>query len=175
MLSQFSQIPIICCVRDISTRTQNKNWSMIVLTKLTDKIFRLNLRKQWAYDSWRQHLLWCKIWANWTSLDEVVGEISKILPKQVKIKHPKYLNRHFTSGLVKIPWTNNNSESLNHIFKQSINWKSQPHSNLICTLTSIIETQFRTWESTRKDWSIQTLRNLKTLLSIKDCMDLKIL
>lgn len=37
--------------RDISTKTKNKNWSMIVLTKLTDKIFRLNLRKQWAYDS----------------------------------------------------------------------------------------------------------------------------
>lgn len=102
------------------------------------------------------------------------GKFLKYFQNKLKSNIKNKLNRPLTSGLVKSPWTNNNSESLNHIFKQSINWKSQPHSNSICTLTSIIETQFRTWESTCKDWSIQTLRNLQTLLSIKDCMDLKI-
>lgn len=79
------------------------------------------------------------------------GKFLKYFQNKLKSNIKNKLNGPLTSGLVKSPWTNNNSESLNHIFKQSINWKSQPHSN-----------------------SIQTLRNLQTLLSIKDCMDLKI-
>jgi hypothetical protein len=37
--------------------------------------------------------------------------------------------------------TNNNSESLNHVLKQAIDWKSQPLLDIVNFLTKIIETQ----------------------------------
>jgi hypothetical protein len=40
-------------------------------------------------------------------------------------------------------WTNNNSESLNHVLKQVIDWKSQPLLDILNILTKIIETQFK--------------------------------
>ena len=39
-------------------------------------------------------------------------------------------------------WRNNNSESLNHVLKQQIEWKSQPLLDLVEALTSIIDTQY---------------------------------
>lgn len=48
------------------------------------------------------------------------GKFLKYFQNKLKSNIKNKLNRPFTSGLVKIPWTNNNSESLNHIFKQSI-------------------------------------------------------
>jgi hypothetical protein len=38
-------------------------------------------------------------------------------------------------------WTKNNSESLNHVLKQAIEWKSQPLLDIVNILTKIIETQ----------------------------------
>jgi ketol-acid reductoisomerase len=45
---------------------------------------------------------------------------------------------HFDKG-----WTNNNSESLNHVLKWAINWQSEPLLDLVNTLNEIIDTQFR--------------------------------
>ena len=38
-------------------------------------------------------------------------------------------------------WTNNNSESLSHVLKQAMDWKSQPLLDIVNILTKIIETQ----------------------------------
>ena len=45
---------------------------------------------------------------------------------------------HFDKG-----WTNNNSESLNHVLKRPINWQSEPLLDLVNTLNEIIDTQFK--------------------------------
>lgn len=71
------------------------------------------------------------------------GKFLKYFQNKLKSNIKEKVNMPLTSGLVDSPWTNSNSESLNHILKQSINWKSQPLSDLISTLTSIIETQFK--------------------------------
>ena len=40
-------------------------------------------------------------------------------------------------------WTNNNSESLNNVLKQAIDWKSQPPLDIVNILAKIIEIQFK--------------------------------
>jgi len=45
---------------------------------------------------------------------------------------------HFDKG-----WTNNNSESLNHVLKRAINWQLEPLLDLVNTLNEIIDTQFK--------------------------------
>ena len=40
-------------------------------------------------------------------------------------------------------WTHNNSELLNHVLKQAIDWKSQPLLDIVNILTKIIKTQFK--------------------------------
>ncbi|CAC5400573.1 unnamed protein product [Mytilus coruscus] len=40
-------------------------------------------------------------------------------------------------------WTNNNSESLNHVLKSAINWQSKPLLDLIVIIEEIVETQFK--------------------------------
>ncbi|CAG2257556.1 unnamed protein product [Mytilus edulis] len=40
-------------------------------------------------------------------------------------------------------WTNNNSESLNHVLKSAINWQSKPLLDLIVTIQEIVEAQFK--------------------------------
>ena len=40
-------------------------------------------------------------------------------------------------------WTNNNCESLNHVLKQTIDWKSQPLMDLIESVKERVESQFK--------------------------------
>ena len=40
-------------------------------------------------------------------------------------------------------WTNNNCESLNHILKQTFDWKSQPLMDLIESVKERVESQFK--------------------------------
>jgi transposase-like protein len=80
-------------------------------------------------------------------IEEVSKELSvKFLnyyQKKLKDNIKEKVNKPLISGFVDRPWTNNNSESLNHILKQAINWKSQPLADLISTLTTLLETQFK--------------------------------
>ena len=46
----------------------------------------------------------------------------------------------FPIGDLQKMWTNNNSESLNHVLKKAIDWKSQPLLDIVNILTKIIET-----------------------------------
>ncbi|XP_060592163.1 uncharacterized protein LOC132746904 [Ruditapes philippinarum] len=39
-------------------------------------------------------------------------------------------------------WTNNNCESMNHVLKQAIDWKSKPLTDLVETLHSLVQGQF---------------------------------
>ena len=39
-------------------------------------------------------------------------------------------------------WTNNNSESLNHVLKRAIDWKSQPLLDLVQIIRDIVDTQY---------------------------------
>ena len=45
-------------------------------------------------------------------------------------------------GHVFTGWTNNNCESLNHVLKQSIDWKSQTVVDLVFTLYNLVKGQF---------------------------------
>ena len=40
-------------------------------------------------------------------------------------------------------WTNNNCESINHVLKQSINWKSQPLVDFVQNLKELVESQYK--------------------------------
>ena len=61
--------------------------------------------------------------------------IKNILKDQWKAEVPNgYFNKN---------WTNNNSESLNRVLKQAIDWQSKPLLDLVNTLTVIIDTQFK--------------------------------
>ena len=40
-------------------------------------------------------------------------------------------------------WTNNNSESLNHVLKREIDWKSQPLLNLVNIVKNLVDTQYK--------------------------------
>ena len=44
---------------------------------------------------------------------------------------------------IPFPWMNNNCESGNHVLKQAVQWKSQNLIDLIETLHSVIQTQYR--------------------------------
>jgi len=57
----------------------------------------------------------------------------------------------FIGDLQKL-WTNNNSESLNHVLKQAIDWKSQPLLDIVNILTKIIKTQFK--DLKRAHWRV---------------------
>ena len=39
-------------------------------------------------------------------------------------------------------WTNNNCESMNHILKNSTNWKTQPITTLVKSLKKVVKTQY---------------------------------
>ena len=53
------------------------------------------------------------------------------------------VNKPITAGFVSKTWTNNNSESLNHVLKQAIDWKSKPLLELVKILSDIEATQFK--------------------------------
>ena len=40
------------------------------------------------------------------------------------------------------PWTNNNSESINHVLKQAIEWKSRPITDLVKRMHDLVSRQF---------------------------------
>ena len=40
-------------------------------------------------------------------------------------------------------WTNNNSESLNHVLKRAIDWKAQPLLDLVNIVKNLVDTQYK--------------------------------
>ena len=52
-------------------------------------------------------------------------------------------NKPITAEFVSKTWTNNNSESLNHVLKQAIDWKSKRLLELVKFLSDIEATQFK--------------------------------
>jgi hypothetical protein len=65
-----------------------------------------------------------------------------------------------------IPWTNNNSESGNHILKQATQWKSQSLVDLIDILHSTVETQYKDLKRSL----IPGLGNFRLVDSFKKCI-----
>ena len=54
-------------------------------------------------------------------------------------------------------WTNNNCESLNHVLKQAIEWKSKPLIDFIETAQELVQVQFeRPSQVTDRHWTIST-------------------
>ena len=53
------------------------------------------------------------------------------------------VNKPITAGFVSKTWTNNNSESLNHVLKQAIDWKSKRLLELVKILSDIEANQFK--------------------------------
>ncbi|MES9880449.1 MAG: hypothetical protein ABW185_06150 [Sedimenticola sp.] len=56
---------------------------------------------------------------------------------QTKVSEPARLDKIDTH------WTNNNSESLNHVLKQAIDWKSKPLTSLVDTIHTIVVGQYK--------------------------------
>ena len=62
-------------------------------------------------------------------------------------------------------WTNNNCESVNHVLKQAIDWKSKPLTDLVTTLHTLVQGQFLDLRSAIIDEQERLLlRNLEQLL-----------
>lgn len=51
-----------------------------------------------------------------------------------------------TSGDFPLTWTNNNCESLNHVLKQQIDWKSRPLLTLVDELHEVVQHEYRQLE-----------------------------
>ena len=51
------------------------------------------------------------------------------------------------AGVITFDWTNNNSESLNHIIKQAVQWKSQSVYDLVVKLYELVQGQYRDLEN----------------------------
>lgn len=74
---------------------------------------------------------------------ELSGKFHRYFQNKLKSNLKEKVNKPLCTGLVENAWTNNNSESLNHILKQAINWKSKPLLDLVNILTTLIEAQFK--------------------------------
>lgn len=61
------------------------------------------------------------------------------LKMQLKTK----LNEPARHNKIDIDWTNNNSESINHVLKQSTDWKKKPLTELVSCIQEIVEGQFK--------------------------------
>ena len=54
-----------------------------------------------------------------------------------KVNQPQRLGR------IEKKWTNNNCESINHVLKQTINWKSQPLTEFIESMQGLVDSQYK--------------------------------
>ena len=78
-------------------------------------------------------------------------------------------------------WTNNNCESMNHVLKQTVDWKSQPLPDLVRLLLELVKGQFKRlrsallqtgdyrladthkqFENTKTDWIKMTEKQLRS-------------
>ncbi|MES9883125.1 MAG: hypothetical protein ABW185_19850 [Sedimenticola sp.] len=55
---------------------------------------------------------------------------------KTKVSEPAQLD------MIETHWTNNNSESINHILKQTIDWKSRPLTDLVDKLQELVDGQY---------------------------------
>ena len=77
------------------------------------------------------------------SLSQSVSEpFLRYFQKRVKINLDKKRKEPDTVANADKQWTNNNCESLNHVLKQSIQWKSQPLIDLIEQAEELVMSQF---------------------------------
>ena len=53
-----------------------------------------------------------------------------------------FVNRPDRQDLVDDNWTNNNCESINHVLKQSVDWKTKSLTDLVTTLRSLVDRQY---------------------------------
>ena len=52
------------------------------------------------------------------------------------------VNRPVRHELVNDNWTNNNCESINHVLKQSVDWKSKSLTDIVDTIHSLVDRQY---------------------------------
>jgi hypothetical protein len=76
---------------------------------------------------------------------DLSSKFNKYYLQKMKNILKEKVNKPITAGFVSKTWTNNNSESLNHVlnFKQAIDWKSKPLLDLVKILSDIVATQFK--------------------------------
>ena len=76
-------------------------------------------------------------------VEQLSQSISRSFQKRIKEKLNK--KRQEPEGIAKTDrqWTNNNCESLNHVLKQTIDWKSQPLMDPIESVKERMESQFK--------------------------------
>ena len=72
----------------------------------------------------------------------VSGSFLRYFQKRVKENLNKKRSEPDTVANADKQWTNNNCESLNHVLKQSIQWKSQPLTDLIEQAEELVNAQF---------------------------------
>ena len=74
---------------------------------------------------------------------DLSSKFHRYFQNKLKKNLQERVHQPIVSGVIDKPWTNNNSESLNHVLKQAIDWKSKPLLDLITILATLIETQFK--------------------------------
>jgi hypothetical protein len=74
---------------------------------------------------------------------DLSSKFNKYYLQKMKNISKEKMNKPITAGFVSKTWTNNNSESLNHVLKQAIDWKSKPLLDLVKIVSDIVATQFK--------------------------------
>lgn len=74
---------------------------------------------------------------------DISSKFNKYYLQKMKNILKEKVNKHTTAGFVSKTWTNNNSESLNHVLQQAIDWKSKPLLDLVKILLGIVATHFK--------------------------------
>jgi len=74
---------------------------------------------------------------------DLSSKFNKYYLQKMKNILKEKVNKPITAGFVSKTWTNNNSESLNHVLKQAIDWKSKPLLDLVKILSDIVATHFK--------------------------------
>ncbi|KAK3104132.1 hypothetical protein FSP39_024650 [Pinctada imbricata] len=74
---------------------------------------------------------------------ELSGKFTRYFQNKLKKNLKEKVHKPILAGLVDKAWTNNNCESLNHVLKQAVDWKSKPLLDLVNKLTILIDTQFK--------------------------------
>jgi len=74
---------------------------------------------------------------------DLSSKFNRYFDKKLKNNLKDQWSENVPSGRFDTDWTNNNSESLNHVLKRAINWQSKPLLDLVIILRNIVDTQFK--------------------------------
>lgn len=74
---------------------------------------------------------------------EISSKFHKYFSGRLKQNIQEQWETESPPGYLDKSWTNNNSESLNHVLQRAIDWKSQPLLDLVNIVKNLVDTQYK--------------------------------